>query len=55
MSGIELTTSGQKVGWSVSGYLESLEQGVGDLLKAKDKAEPRIEPKPEPKPDAVGQ
>ena len=55
VSGIELTTSGQKVGWSISGYLESLEQGVGDLLKAKDKAEPRIEPKPEPKPDAVGQ
>jgi F-type H+-transporting ATPase subunit b len=55
VSGIELTTNGQKVGWSISDYLESLERGVGDLLKAKDKAESRVESKPEPKPDAKGQ
>jgi F-type H+-transporting ATPase subunit b len=33
ISGIELTTNGQKVGWSIADYLASLERGVGDLLK----------------------
>jgi F-type H+-transporting ATPase subunit b len=39
VSGIELTTNGQKVGWSISDYLGSLEKGVRELLKAKDKPE----------------
>jgi F-type H+-transporting ATPase subunit b len=39
VSGIELTTSGQKVGWSIADYLVSLEKGVDELLKEKDKAE----------------
>jgi F-type H+-transporting ATPase subunit b len=48
VSGIELTTNGQKVGWSIADYLASLERGVDELLKQKDKPE---EPKPaEPKP-----
>jgi len=38
VSGIELTTDGQKVGWSIAEYLASLEKGVGELLKEKDKA-----------------
>jgi len=33
VSGIELTTHGQKVAWSISEYLASLETGVGALLK----------------------
>jgi F-type H+-transporting ATPase subunit b len=37
VSGIELTTNGQKVAWSIADYLASLEQGVAELLKAKDK------------------
>jgi F-type H+-transporting ATPase subunit b len=37
VSGIEFTTNGQKVTWSIAAYLASLEQGVGELLKAKDK------------------
>lgn len=41
ISGIELTTNGQKVAWSIADYLASLENGVGDLLKEKDKAEPK--------------
>jgi F-type H+-transporting ATPase subunit b len=45
ISGIELTTNGQKVAWSIADYLASLEKGVGELLKEKDKPE---EPKPEP-------
>lgn len=35
VSGIELTTNGQKVAWSIADYLASLEKGVGELLKTK--------------------
>jgi F-type H+-transporting ATPase subunit b len=58
VSGIELTTNGQKVAWSIADYLTSMEKSVGELLKEQDKpvpkAEPipeaKVEPKPEPKP-----
>src|ERR1035438_6496830 len=33
VSGIELTTNGQKVAWSIADYLASMEKGVGELLK----------------------
>jgi F-type H+-transporting ATPase subunit b len=46
ISGIELTTNGQKVAWSIAEYLASLEKGVGELLKEKDKPEAKTEPKP---------
>ena len=49
VSGIELTTNGQKIAWSIADYLASLEKGVGELLKEKDKPEAKAEPKPEPK------
>jgi len=39
ISGIELTTNGQKVAWSIADYLASMEKDVDDLLKEKDKAE----------------
>src|SRR5664280_2025528 len=56
VSGIELTTNGQKVAWSIADYLASLEKGVGELLKEKDKPEAKAEPKPaakaEPKAEA---
>ena len=32
IGGIELTTNGQKVGWSIADYLASLEKGVDELL-----------------------
>ncbi len=44
VSGIELTTNGQKVAWSITDYLASLEQGVGELLKAKDEPEDKANP-----------
>jgi F-type H+-transporting ATPase subunit b len=47
VSGIELAASGQKVGWSIDGYLASLEKGIDDLLKEKEKAETKARPKPE--------
>jgi F-type H+-transporting ATPase subunit b len=37
VSGIELTTNGQKIGWSIAEYLGSLDKGVDEVLKAKDK------------------
>jgi len=55
ISGIELTANGQKVAWSIADYLKSLEKGVDELLKEKDKPiakaepEPKAKAKPEPK------
>ena len=36
ISGIELTTNGQKVAWSIADYLASMEKGVDELLKEKN-------------------
>ncbi len=47
VGGIELTTNGQKVAWSIADYLASMEKSVGDLLKEKDTPEAKPE---EPKP-----
>jgi F-type H+-transporting ATPase subunit b len=44
ISGIELTANGQKVAWSIADYLASLEKGVDDLLKEKDRPETKAEP-----------
>jgi len=46
--GIELAANGQKVGWSIAEYLASLEKGLGELLKPKDKPVPKPEAKPAP-------
>ena len=55
VSGIELSSNGQKVAWSIAEYLVSLEKSVSELLKEKNKPEPKAEPKPEvkagPKPE----
>jgi F-type H+-transporting ATPase subunit b len=52
VSGIELSTNGQKVAWSIADYLASLEKGVDELLKEKGKAEAKVAPEPEePKPE----
>jgi F-type H+-transporting ATPase subunit b len=47
ISGIELTTNGQKLAWSIGDYLVSMEKGIDELLKEKDK--------PEAKPKALSQ
>ena len=41
VSGVELSTNGLKISWSISDYLSSLEKGVGELLKEQDKPEPK--------------
>jgi F-type H+-transporting ATPase subunit b len=46
VSGIELITNGQKIAWNIADYLTSLERGVGELLKEKDKPEPTTALKP---------
>ena len=51
VSGIELTTNGQKVAWSIADYLASLEKSVGELLRRQAKSEAKAGPKPETKPD----
>jgi F-type H+-transporting ATPase subunit b len=45
VSGIELSTDGQKLAWSIADYLASLEKGVNELLKAQPEANPKPEPK----------
>ena len=52
ISGIELSVNGQKVCWTIADYLASLEKGVGELLKEKDKPAPKPEVKVEAIPDA---
>ena len=56
ISGIELTTSGQKIAWSISDYLASLEKTVGELLKEGDSPEAKAvathDPKAVRKPEA---
>jgi F-type H+-transporting ATPase subunit b len=52
VSGIELTAGGQKVAWSISDYLASLERDVGELLKENDRPKAKAEPKPEAKAEA---
>ncbi|MGB7866196.1 MAG: F0F1 ATP synthase subunit delta, partial [Candidatus Sulfotelmatobacter sp.] len=47
ISGIELTTNGQKVAWSIADYLASLENSVDELLKKKDETAAKAEPKEE--------
>ena len=50
--GIELATNGLKVGWNIESYLTSLQDGVGELLKEREKAEAPVEAKPEVKAEA---
>lgn len=49
VSGIELSTNGQKVAWSISDYLAMMEKSAGELLNKEAKAEAKPEPKRETK------
>ena len=51
ISGIELTTNGQKVAWSLADYLASMEKNVDELLKQNDKSVAKAESTPETKTD----
>ena len=43
VSGIELSTNGQKVAWSIADYLATLEKSAGELLHEDAKPEPKAE------------
>ena len=45
VSGIELATDGQKVGWSIAEYLASLQKGVEELLQEKEKDQAQAQAK----------
>jgi len=47
IGGIELAANGQKVAWSISEYLASLENSVAELLKVKDKPQTKTTAKPQ--------
>ncbi|AKB78605.1 ATP synthase B chain [Methanosarcina horonobensis HB-1 = JCM 15518] len=47
ISGIELTTDGQKVAWSIADYLTSLQKSIDELLKEQPRSKARIEPQTE--------
>lgn len=49
IGGIEFTANGQRLAWSITDYLKSLEKGVDELLKEKEKSEAKAEPNPEKK------
>ena len=42
ISGIELTSNGYKLAWSISEYLNSLQRNISDTMKEKSNAEPDI-------------
>ena len=48
VSGIELSTNGHKIAWSIADYLATLEMSAGELLHADAKPAPKAEAKPAP-------
>ena len=44
ISGIELTSNGYKLAWSISEYLNSLQKSISETLKAELKEEPKKVP-----------
>ena len=52
ISGIELSTNGQKVAWSIADYLMSMEKSVDELLKENDKPIAKHQPGPKQKPQS---
>ena len=51
VSGIDLSANGQRVGWSIGGYLTSLERSVSDVLKEREQPEQTKEPTPPAEPE----
>lgn len=52
--GIELSSNGQKVAWSIADYLKSLEKGVSELLNDNAKVEAPKPSQPQPAPAQNG-
>jgi len=55
IGGIELAANGQKIAWSISEYLTSLEDSIAEISKAKAKHQTKAKPpEPEPAPTTPG-
>jgi F-type H+-transporting ATPase subunit b len=54
ISGIELTANGQKLAWSIEGYLKSLDEKVVALLETQPDAEPKADEKSASKKESGG-
>ncbi len=52
ISGIELTSNGRKVSWSIADYLTSLEESIDELLKEQSRPEVQSEAKAALKPES---
>ena len=52
VSGIELSTNGQKVAWSIADYLATLEKSAGELLHKDASRKPSRDAKSSPKPES---
>ena len=52
VSGIELSTNGQKVAWSIADYLATLEKGAAELLREDARPESRQETQAKPEVEA---
>jgi F-type H+-transporting ATPase subunit b len=50
--GIDLSTNGHKVSWSIADYLATLEKSAGELLHKEARPDPKAEAKPVPKAEA---
>jgi F-type H+-transporting ATPase subunit b len=55
VSGIELSTGGQKVAWSIADYLATLEKSVGELLQKDTRPESKPDAKSKPEAEAKAQ
>jgi len=52
ISGIEISSNGYKLAWSISEYLNSLQKSISETRKEEPKEEPKEKPKAEPKVEA---
>jgi F-type H+-transporting ATPase subunit b len=55
VSGIELSTGGQKVAWSIADYLATLQKSVGELLQKDTRPESKPDAKLKPEAEAKAQ
>jgi F-type H+-transporting ATPase subunit b len=47
IGGIEFTTNGRKIAWSIADYLTSLAKGIDELLEEQDEPAAKADPEPE--------
>ncbi len=53
ISGIELSTNGHKIAWSIADYLANLQRSAGDLVNTETRAAPKPNAKDKPEPKAA--